>query len=181
MSRSAACVVGKYPHLHARGRGMKVPVGLFRGRRIPGDRRSYAVASTPTRGEWGDMRLHTLLGLFTGARGHRAHPSGPWPIMRPPMSAPTVTVVIPCFNHGRFIEDAVRSCLAQTGADVRVIVVDDGSDDGTTPGACDACAEKGEGRVAVVHQPNMGLPATRNRGAREASERGGAWAGEYLV
>src|SRR6185436_14389192 len=61
---------------------------------------------------------------------------------------------------------------------VRVIIVNDGSDDGSTPAACDACVEKDDGRVAVVHQPNMGLPATRNRGARE---RGGEWAGEYLV
>jgi glycosyltransferase involved in cell wall biosynthesis len=98
-----------------------------------------------------------------------------------PMSAPRVTVVIPCFNHGRFVAEAVRSCLAQADAEVRVIVVDDGSDDGSTPGECDTCAGDDGGRVLIVHQENAGLSAARNRGAREARERGGEWAGEYLT
>lgn len=87
------------------------------------------------------------------------------------MPTPTVTIVIPCFNHGRFVRKAVDSAVAQVDADVRVVVVNDGSDDGTTPAACDACAGD---RVRVIHQENRGLPAARNRGAREA-------AGDYLV
>src|SRR5688572_5962105 len=87
------------------------------------------------------------------------------------MSAPTVTVVIPCFNHGRFVAEAAASALRQRDADIRVVIVDDGSNDGSTPAACDACA--GE-RVRVVHQENRGLPAARNRGAAGA-------ASEYLV
>jgi hypothetical protein len=81
------------------------------------------------------------------------------------MALPTATIVIPCFNHGRFVREAVDSCLTQIDADVRVVVVNDGSDDGTTAAQCDAVA--GE-RVRVIHQPNAGLPAARNRGAREA-------------
>lgn len=87
-----------------------------------------------------------------------------------------VTFVIPCFNHGPFVRDAVESCLRQQGAIVRVVVVDDGSDDGTTPAACDACATDNPAgqpanveRVTVVHQPNRGLPAARNRGAQDAA------------
>jgi glycosyltransferase involved in cell wall biosynthesis len=87
------------------------------------------------------------------------------------MKDPIVTVVIPCFNHGRFVRQAVESCLAQVEAEVRVVVVDDGSDDGQTPAACDAC--EGE-LVRVIHQQNMGLPAARNRGAAGT-------ASEYLV
>ncbi len=83
--------------------------------------------------------------------------------------------MIPCFNHGKFVAEAVASCLAQEDADVRVIVVDDGSDDGTTPAACDAVASE---RVRVVHQPNRGLPAARNRGVAEAE---GEWRTEYLA
>ena len=49
----------------------------------------------------------------------------------------TVTVVIPCFNHGRMVRTAVESALAQRGADVRVVVVEDGSTDGETFSACD--------------------------------------------
>jgi glycosyltransferase involved in cell wall biosynthesis len=87
------------------------------------------------------------------------------------MSRPTATVVIPCFNHGRFVGQAVESCLRQVEADVRVVVVDDGSNDGFTPGVCEACA--GE-RVRVIHQENVGLPGARNQGAAEATT-------EYLV
>lgn len=81
------------------------------------------------------------------------------------MPDPAVTFVIPCYNHGRFVGEAVRSALAQQGARVQVVVVDDGSDDGSTPDACDACA--GE-CVTIIHQPNRGLPAARNRGASGA-------------
>jgi len=86
--------------------------------------------------------------------------------------APVLTsFVIPCYNHGRFVGEAVRSCLRQTDTRAEVIVVDDGSDDGTTPGACDALAAE---RVRVIHQTNAGLPAARNAGAAEAD-------GNYLV
>jgi glycosyltransferase involved in cell wall biosynthesis len=87
------------------------------------------------------------------------------------MSIPSVTIVIPCFNHGRFVGEAVASCVRQENADVRVVVVDDGSTDGSTPGACDALIAP---RVRVIHQENLGLPAARNRGAKEADT-------EYLV
>lgn len=86
------------------------------------------------------------------------------------MPPPRATVIIPCFNHGRFVADAVASALAQEDAEVRVIVVDDGSDDGSTPDACDdLLATFGPDRVMVIHQPNTGLPGARNRGAQEAA------------
>jgi glycosyltransferase involved in cell wall biosynthesis len=79
--------------------------------------------------------------------------------------------VIPCFNHGRFVYEAALSCLNQADANVEVIVVDDGSDDGSTPAACDELEAKG---ARVIHQPNAGLPAARNTGAKLAT-------GEHLV
>lgn len=88
-----------------------------------------------------------------------------------PADQPTATCVIPCYNHGRFVADAVASCLAQADAAVDVVLVDDGSDDGHTPGACDALAGP---RVRVVRQQNAGLPAARNAGAALAR-------GEFLV
>ena len=87
------------------------------------------------------------------------------------MSFPRATVVIPCFNHGAFVRRAVESALDQWQARTSVVVVDDGSDDGATGAACDACA--GE-RVRVIRQENRGLPAARNRGAMGADS-------EYLV
>jgi glycosyltransferase involved in cell wall biosynthesis len=87
------------------------------------------------------------------------------------MTVPRATIVIPCFNHGPFVAQAVRSALDQADAATTVVLVDDGSNDGATPAACEACA--GE-RVRVIHQDNQGLPAARNRGARGATS-------EYLV
>lgn len=90
---------------------------------------------------------------------------------------PRATVVIPCFNHGRFVADAVRSAIAQTDADVRVVVIDDGSTDPASVAACAATASLGK-NVLVKRQENRGLPAARNAGALIARDE--AW-GEYLV
>lgn len=89
----------------------------------------------------------------------------------------SVGVVIPCYNHGRFVADAVRSAIGQVHCegvmlDVRVVVVNDGSTDDGSRALCDACAAD---RVRVVHQVNMGLPAARNRGAQAMPTA------EYLV
>jgi glycosyltransferase involved in cell wall biosynthesis len=92
-------------------------------------------------------------------------------------SRPSATVVIPCYNHGRFVADAVRSALAQQDADVRVVVVDDGSDDGASPDCCLQAARL-DPRVRHHRQPNAGLPAARNAGARLAREDHPA---DYLV
>lgn len=74
-----------------------------------------------------------------------------------------VAVVVPCFNHGRFVGEAVRSALAQRGACVECVVVDDGSTDEATHAALDRLA--GEG-IRVIRQENRGLPAARNAGVR---------------
>jgi glycosyltransferase involved in cell wall biosynthesis len=92
-------------------------------------------------------------------------------------SKPRVTVVIPCFNHGRFVADAVRSCLAQSDAEIRIVIVNDGSNDGFSPAACDAAAALAPG-IRVIHPENKGLPAARNFGAAVATAK--SW-GEYLT
>ena len=83
--------------------------------------------------------------------------------MSPP--APDIAVVIPCFNDGATLGEAVASAREQ---DVRpqVVVVDDGSTDPETVAAFDAVA--GEG-VQVIHQENAGLSAARWTGARATS------------
>ncbi|MCC6661084.1 MAG: glycosyltransferase family 2 protein [Phycisphaerales bacterium] len=80
------------------------------------------------------------------------------------MPIPAVTFVIPCHNHGRFVAAAVGSALAQAGADVRVVVVDDGSGEDSAR----RCAECAGPRVRVIRQENRGLPAARNAGAHGA-------------
>lgn len=78
------------------------------------------------------------------------------------LSKPSVTVVIPCFNYGRFVSEAVESVLNQSYPHVDVIVVDDGSTDPMTKEVVDRLATY---RVCVHKQTNQGLAAARNAGA----------------
>ena len=48
---------------------------------------------------------------------------------RPPPLEPHVSIIIPCFNYGRFLAEAVESALGQTHVPLEVIVIDDGSTD----------------------------------------------------
>jgi glycosyltransferase involved in cell wall biosynthesis len=75
-----------------------------------------------------------------------------------------VSVVIACYNQGRFLGDAIESALAQTYAPVQVIVVDDGSTDRTSQVASAY-------PVKCLRQRNAGAPAARNNGFRESRGR----------
>ena len=71
-----------------------------------------------------------------------------------------ITVVIPCFNHGRFLLESVERALAQEGGPPKVIVVDDGSTDAETRGALAALPAG----VGLIRQENAGVAAARNAG-----------------
>jgi glycosyltransferase involved in cell wall biosynthesis len=73
------------------------------------------------------------------------------------------SLIIPTFNHGRFLGSAIDSALAQTVNAVEVIVVDDGSTDETP-----AVLARYAGRVRVLRQENRGLSAARNAGLAAA-------------
>lgn len=79
------------------------------------------------------------------------------------MSVP-VSVVIPAFNAERFLDAALRSVIAQTVSPQEIIVVDDGSRDGTAD-----VARRFGGAVLLITQDNQGVSAARNRGAASAS------------
>ena len=81
---------------------------------------------------------------------------------------PVVSVVIPCYNQGRFLRDAIDSALQQTYPAVEVIVVDDGSTDNT------AAVVRKYAAVGYVAQPNQGAAAARCAGLRESR-------GDYLI
>ena len=74
------------------------------------------------------------------------------------------SVVIPAFNYARYLPEAIASVLAQTFTALELIVVDDGSTDGTA----DACAQYTDPRFRYVRQENAGLSAARNTGILQA-------------
>lgn len=86
-----------------------------------------------------------------------------------PPGNPLAAVIIPCFNYGRYLREAVASALAQTLDGVEVVVVDDGSTDAETRAVLDEL--EAEGGVRVIHQANRGLSAARNRGIRATRAR----------
>jgi len=72
---------------------------------------------------------------------------------------PLISVVIPTYNHGQFIEEAIESVLAQTYKNLEVIVIDDGSTDNTRQ-----ALEKYNKEINYIYQKNIGVSSARNRG-----------------
>lgn len=84
--------------------------------------------------------------------------------------SPLVSIVIPCFNHGRFLAEALAS-VGTPSVPAEIIVIDDGSTDST----CDVVATfETSNEFRCIRQPNAGLAAARNRGLRESH-------GKYIV
>lgn len=81
----------------------------------------------------------------------------------------TISVVIPTYNYGRFIREAIDSALSQTYPPLEVIVVDDGSTDDTPQ----VLASYGD-RIRAIRQENQGVGAARNAGIAAAR-------GEYIA
>ena len=82
------------------------------------------------------------------------------------MSGDLVSVVIPSYNRAYCIAATVDSALAQTHRNVEILVVDDGSSDGTR--ALIEDRYRREPRVRYIHQSNAGVSAARNHGLRLA-------------
>jgi glycosyltransferase involved in cell wall biosynthesis len=85
------------------------------------------------------------------------------------MNKPLISVIIPVFNGERFIAEAIQSVLAQNYEPLEIIVVDDGSTDGTA----EVVKILGE-KIRYIFQENGGIAAARNTGLRAAS-------GDYIA
>ena len=82
------------------------------------------------------------------------------------MNEPRVSIILPTFNRGDVIRRAIDSVLAQSFTDWELVVIDDGSTDGT------ADAVSGiDPRIVVVRQPNSGVYVARNTGLSKARGR----------
>lgn len=85
---------------------------------------------------------------------------------------PKISFIVPVYKVEKYLNQCVDSLLCQTFKDFEVILVDDGSPDGS-PAICDSYAEKDE-RVRVLHKENGGLSDARNVGIMMAK-------GEYII
>jgi len=83
---------------------------------------------------------------------------------------PLISVIIPTFNRTRQVQAALRSVLAQTYREFEVIVVDDGSTDGTGEALQEIIGAEGDGgeRIRYFFQSNQGQSFARNKGTDEA-------------
>lgn len=77
-----------------------------------------------------------------------------------------ISIIMPVYNSGEYLETAVGSILNQSFRDLELILVDDGSTDGSSE-KCDEYAEKDD-RVVVVHQKNGGICKARNAALKVA-------------
>lgn len=84
---------------------------------------------------------------------------------------PKVSVIIPCFNQGQYIDEAVESVLRQTLQDFEIIIVNDGSTDDFT---LDNLKNYNKPKCKVIHTTNQGLSLARNTGINASS-------GDYLL
>lgn len=83
------------------------------------------------------------------------------------------SVLIPVYNTEKYLGECMESVLGQSFGDFEVILVDDGSTDGS-PALCDGYAEQYPEKVRVIHQENRGLISARRVGIAQA-------AGEYCL
>lgn len=85
-----------------------------------------------------------------------------------PTRTPAVTVVVPCYNYGRYLPDCVDAILNQPGVTVEVIIVDDASTDGSGDVAADLAASNDSVRL-IRHAHNTGHIQTYNDGLAAAT------------
>ena len=81
-----------------------------------------------------------------------------------------ISIVIPLYNKAHKIEETLNSVLAQTFQDFEIVIVDDGS----TDGSAEIVAELKDSRIRIISQENAGVSAARNRGIQESK-------GEYIA
>ncbi|MBF2098576.1 MAG: glycosyltransferase [Gloeomargaritaceae cyanobacterium C42_A2020_066] len=84
------------------------------------------------------------------------------------METPLVSVIIPCYNQGQYLQEAIKSVLKQTYKSREIIVIDDGSKDNTRE------VSESFTEVKYIFQHNQGVCAARNQGISIAK-------GKYLV
>lgn len=91
------------------------------------------------------------------------------------MKMPKISVILPAYNHEKYIADTLESILNQSMSDLEIIVVDDGSTD-KTGNIIDAFAKR-DARVKAFHKENGGVVSASNEAMRHATGEWLAWCG----
>jgi len=84
---------------------------------------------------------------------------------------PKVSIPIPCFNYGQYLDEAVDSVLSQTFQDFEIVIVDDKSTDNTTVDVVKAQEKKDSRIKTFFHSENKRMAGARNTAIRESSGR----------
>ncbi|MED4533608.1 glycosyltransferase family A protein [Metabacillus fastidiosus] len=88
-----------------------------------------------------------------------------------PEYSPLVTIIIPCYNYGKYVNASINSLLNSTFQDIEIIVVDDGSTDQETIEILD---QLNRSKTQLIRQSNQGLHAVRNNAIPKAR-------GKYII
>ena len=88
------------------------------------------------------------------------------------MEQPLVSIIIPVYNAKVHLEACVQSILDQSYKNFELLLIDDGSSDGSSE-LCDELSQKSE-KIRVIHKENGGVSTARNRGLEEAC-------GEFII
>ena len=83
------------------------------------------------------------------------------------MSSPLLSVVIPCYNVGKYLDRCISSIVNQTYSELEIIIVNDGSTD-KTGDLCDNWQKKDQ-RIRVIHQQNEGSSLARKTGLENST------------
>ena len=83
-----------------------------------------------------------------------------------------VSVIIPCYNQGCYLSEALDSVMRQTYPNWECIIINDGSKDQTDAVAKEYCQK--DSRIRYISQENSGVIAARNRAVSESS-------GEFIL
>jgi len=88
---------------------------------------------------------------------------------------PLISIIIPCYNYGRYLNDAVQSIVEQNEKNFEIIIVNDGSTDNTEQIANELIKKYSNHKIILINQKNSGQPAiSRNTGIANAN-------GEYVL
>ena len=77
-----------------------------------------------------------------------------------------VSIIVPMYNSEKYLDECISSILSQDYKNIELILVDDGSTDGTLKKAKEY--ENKDGRVKVIHQKNSGVSTARNNGIKKS-------------